>query len=97
MVCGDVRGAIFKDGLTRHGPEPHDRPTRELRGLAQRASTQDPTVFEGAKYDGDTYGHPAPSTLSALRGVPQLVRTDRDGTVRLRVSGGEMQLERERG
>jgi competence protein ComEC len=45
----------------------------------------------------NTYGHPAPSTLSALRGVPQLVRTDRDGTVRLRVARGQMQIERERG
>ena len=32
---------------------------------------------------GNTYGHPAPSTLAALAGVPVVVRTDRDGTVRL--------------
>jgi competence protein ComEC len=31
----------------------------------------------------NTYGHPAPSTLAALRGLPRVVRTDRDGTVRL--------------
>ena len=37
---------------------------------------------------GNTYGHPTPSTLAALRSaVPQVVRTDRDGTVRLRVAG----------
>jgi competence protein ComEC len=42
----------------------------------------------------NTYGHPAPSTLSALRTVPHVYRTDRDGTVRLRVSGGEMRVER---
>ena len=41
----------------------------------------------------NSYGHPAPSTLGALRAVPQLVRTDRDGTVRLRVAGGRMRLE----
>ena len=41
----------------------------------------------------NSYGHPAPSTLGALRVVPQLVRTDRDGTVRLRVAGGRMRLE----
>ena len=41
----------------------------------------------------NTYGHPAPSTLAALRGVPRLVRTDRDGTVRLRVAGGRMRLD----
>ena len=32
---------------------------------------------------GNTYGHPAPSTLTALARVPVVVRTDRDGTVRL--------------
>lgn len=32
---------------------------------------------------GNTYGHPAPSTLAALAGVPTVFRTDRDGTVRL--------------
>lgn len=31
----------------------------------------------------NTYGHPAPATLAALRGVPVVVRTDRDGSVRL--------------
>jgi len=31
----------------------------------------------------NTYGHPAPSTLAALARVPVVVRTDRDGTVRL--------------
>ena len=35
------------------------------------------------------YGHPAPSALAALRAaVPEVVRTDRDGTVRLRVERG---------
>jgi competence protein ComEC len=40
------------------------------------------------------YGHPAGSTLAALRIVPEVVRTDRDGTVRLRVRQGQMALER---
>ena len=40
------------------------------------------------------YGHPAPSTLAALASVPDVVRTDRDGTVRLHVAGDEMWLER---
>ena len=35
---------------------------------------------------GNTYGHPAPSTLAALRAVATSYRTDRDGTVRLRVA-----------
>ena len=42
----------------------------------------------------NTYGHPTPSTLAALRAVPRVVRTDRDGTVRLRVSGSTMRLEK---
>jgi competence protein ComEC len=42
----------------------------------------------------NTYGHPAPSTLAALRSVHEVFRTDRDGTVRLRVSGGAMHVER---
>jgi len=45
----------------------------------------------------NTYGHPTPSTLGALRVVPRLVRTDRDGTVRLRVVDGRMRLEAARG
>jgi len=36
------------------------------------------------------YGHPAPGTLRALRAVPRVVRTDRDGTVRVTVAGGRM-------
>ena len=40
----------------------------------------------------NTYGHPAPSTLRALRGVPRVLRTDRDGTVRLHVLGGRMRV-----
>ncbi len=35
----------------------------------------------------NSYGHPAPSTLAALRAVDHVYRTDRDGTVRLRVRG----------
>jgi competence protein ComEC len=42
----------------------------------------------------NTYGHPAPATVAALRrAVPTVVRTDRDGTVRLHVAGAKMWLE----
>ena len=42
----------------------------------------------------NTYGHPNPATLAALeRAVPEVRRTDRDGTVRLSVEGGRMSLE----
>lgn len=38
------------------------------------------------------YGHPSPSTIAALRAIPRVVRTDRDGTIRLSVTGGRMTL-----
>ena len=42
----------------------------------------------------NSYGHPTPSTLAALRGarVPIVRRTDRDGTVRITVRGGRMRV-----
>ena len=41
----------------------------------------------------NTYGHPTASTLAALRAaVPKVVRTDRDGTVRLRVTSAGMRI-----
>jgi competence protein ComEC len=36
------------------------------------------------------HGHPTPQALGALRSVPAVYRTDRDGTVRLTVSAGRM-------
>lgn len=42
----------------------------------------------------NTYGHPAPSTLQALRAaVPVVRRTDRDGTVRVLVDGERIHVE----
>lgn len=46
---------------------------------------------------GNRYGHPRPQTLAALRPVPRVFRTDRDGTIRLRVRGGRMTFERDGG
>ena len=40
------------------------------------------------------YGHPSPATLRALRAVPRVMRTDRDGTIRLTVAGGRMTVAR---
>ena len=42
----------------------------------------------------NTYGHPAPSTLRRCAAVPTVVRTDRDGTVRLHAAQGRMWVER---
>jgi competence protein ComEC len=45
----------------------------------------------------NTYGHPTPSTLTALdRADVRTYRTDRDGTVTLTVEGGEMRVTTER-
>ena len=41
----------------------------------------------------NSYGHPAPSTLAALRFVGVLRRTDRDGTVRLRLHAGRIAVD----
>jgi competence protein ComEC len=38
------------------------------------------------------YGHPTAQALAALRAVPQLHRTDRDGTVRLSIAGDRMSV-----
>jgi competence protein ComEC len=45
----------------------------------------------------NTYGHPTPATLGALRrAVPAVYRTDRDGTVRLVVHDGRLSVGRTR-
>ena len=41
------------------------------------------------------YGHPAPPTLAALRVVPHVYRTDRDGTVRVTPSGAGLRVSAE--
>jgi competence protein ComEC len=45
----------------------------------------------------NTYGHPAPSTLDALReATVRTLRTDRDGTVTLTPYGGRLEVDTER-
>jgi competence protein ComEC len=62
-----------------------------LPALLERLQPQVAAIEVGR---GNTYGHPTPSTLAALRVVPHVYRTDRDGTVRLRVHAGAMTVER---
>ena len=69
----------------------HGSADEGLPALLERTAPQVAAIEVG---EDNTYGHPTPSTLDALRAVPQLVRTDRDGTVRLRVDGGRMRVER---
>ena len=65
-------------------------------GLAEELDRLDPELA-AIEVGQNTYGHPAPSTLAALRSadVPTY-RTDRDGTVTLTVAGGGMRVETER-
>ena len=58
-----------------------------LPGLLQRLRPQAAVIEVGAH---NSYGHPTPSTLAALRQVPIVRRTDRDGTVRITVHDGRM-------
>jgi competence protein ComEC len=79
-------------------------PPVEAMKVAHHGSVDDglPELLERLQPDvaaievgrGNTYGHPAPSTLAALRTVAHVYRTDRDGTIRLRVHGGAMRVER---
>jgi len=47
--------------------------------------------------ESNTYGHPAPETLAALRAARVAVhRTDLEGTVAVRVEGGRLEVESER-
>jgi competence protein ComEC len=62
-----------------------------LPGVLQRLRPQAAVVEVGAH---NSYGHPTPATLAALRDarVPIVRRTDRDGTVRITVRGGRMEV-----
>ena len=62
-------------------------------GLPDVLRRLDPQVAAIEVGAGNDYGHPARSTLDALRAVPRVYRTDRDGTVVLRVADGRMTVE----
>ncbi|MBN1530885.1 MAG: ComEC/Rec2 family competence protein [Thermoleophilaceae bacterium] len=66
-------------------------------GLAEALTRLRPELAAIEVGEGNTYGHPAPSTLAALRraGVPAY-RTDEDGTVTLTVGGGAGEVTTER-
>jgi competence protein ComEC len=56
-----------------------------LAALLQRLRPAVALIEVGAR---NPYGHPAPTTVSELQVVPRVLRTDRDGTVRLHVGPG---------
>jgi competence protein ComEC len=60
-------------------------------GLAEVLERLRPQVAAIEVGKGNSYGHPAPSTVATLRAhVPHVYRTDRDGTVRLTVEGDRL-------
>ena len=72
--------------VSHHGSEDAGLP-----GVLARLRPQAAVIEVGA-HNG--YGHPTPATLAALRDapVPIVRRTDRDGTVRITVRGGRMEV-----
>jgi len=65
-----------------------------LPRLLERVRPRIAAVQAGAD---NPYGHPTPTTLAALRAaVPRVVRTDRDGTVRLTLVGDRIEVDTER-
>jgi competence protein ComEC len=64
-------------------------------GLPEVLERLDPQIA-GIEVGVNTYGHPAPSTLAALKHADVTTyRTDRDGTVTLTVNHGRMKVETE--
>jgi competence protein ComEC len=71
--------------VSHHGSEDPGLP-----GVLRRTRPQVAVIEVGAR---NSYGHPTPATLAALGAAVALVRrTDRDGTVRITVRGGRMQV-----
>jgi competence protein ComEC len=61
-----------------------------LPQVLRRLKPQVAAIEVGA---GNSYGHPSPETLKALRAaVPHVYRTDRDGTITLTRSGDALQV-----
>jgi competence protein ComEC len=69
----------------------HGSADEGLPALLERLAPDVAAIEVGAR---NTYGHPTASTLAALGSVPNVFRTDRDGTVRLHVRGRRMSVER---
>lgn len=66
-------------------------------GLPQLLRRLRPQVAAIEVGEGNSYGHPTPATLAALRAaVPHVHRTDDDGTIRVKVSGEAMAIETSR-
>ena len=67
-----------------------------LPGVLARLRPAAAVIPVGAR---NSYGHPTPATVAALRGagIPLIRRTDRDGTVQITVRGGRMEVSEQQG
>jgi competence protein ComEC len=72
--------------VAHHGSEDPGLPA-----LLERTRPEFAAIEVGAD---NTYGHPTATTLEALRAVDHVYRTDRDGSVHLRVAHGRVTVER---
>jgi competence protein ComEC len=71
--------------VPHHGSEDPGLPR-----LLERVRPRLAAIEVGAR---NTYGHPTPQALAALRAVPDVRRTDRDGTVRVTVEEGALRVQ----
>jgi competence protein ComEC len=85
----DVTGALDLGPVTALKVAHHGSADPGLPDLLQRLQPQVAVIEVGAH---NPYGHPAAQALRSLSVVPRVYRTDRDGTVRLDVSGGRMEV-----
>ncbi|HEX2410859.1 MAG TPA: ComEC/Rec2 family competence protein [Solirubrobacteraceae bacterium] len=69
----------------------HGSDDEGLPALIERTRPEFAAIEVGAD---NTYGHPTASTLDALKTVDHVYRTDRDGSVHLRLAHGRVTVER---
>jgi competence protein ComEC len=75
----DVTGALPLAPVDVLKVAHHGSADEGLRALLERLHPGAAVIEVG---EGNSYGHPAPATMSALaRAVPRVYRTDRDGDV----------------
>jgi competence protein ComEC len=83
----DVFGSLDLEAVTALKVAHHGSVDAGLPDALARLRPQVAAIEVGRH---NTYGHPTPQALSALRAVPRVYRTDRDGTVRITVERGRM-------
>ena len=83
----DVTAALDLDPIEALKVAHHGSDDPGLPAQLERLQPEVAAIEVGRDND---YGHPTPDTLAALRAVPHVYRTDRDGTVQLRVTADGM-------